>query len=270
MRHFVKTFINDIVIKSRFFSDHIIHFRSIFKIFSKLNISIKLIKVFLNYSNVVLLRQRIDALKLSTTKEKLKVIANLKFSNIFKNLKHYLKFTKYIRNHIYYYFAIVKSLQNLKTILLKTVSVNSKRRQFINKVKISSTQKEFFFFRNFTECIKQINYAVSFCRFKYFMNRSWHIKEIRHKRHHFLFKKQRSHRKKKMIIKNANTVNYVFKSSAHHRRVKLLINEIKNIWTDMNNQESETFDTKFRASCNCTNRSSNYRRHLWTNVNHSY
>ena len=146
VRHFAKTFINDIVIKSRSFSDHIIHFRSIFKIFSRLNISIKLIKVFLSYSNVVLLKQRVDELKLSTTKKKLKVIVSLKFSNILKNLKHYLKLTKYIRNHIYYYFAIVKSLQNLKTILLKTTSVDSKRRQFINKVKISSTQKELLFF----------------------------------------------------------------------------------------------------------------------------
>ena len=144
--HFAKIFIDEIVIKSRFFSNHIIHFRSIFKEFSRLNISIKLIKVFLNYLNVVLLRQRVDALKLSTTKKKLKVMANLKFLSTFKNLKHYLKFTKYIRNYIYYYFAIVKFLQNLKTILLKTASIDSKRKQFINKVKILSTQKELLFF----------------------------------------------------------------------------------------------------------------------------
>ena len=65
-----------------------------------------------------------------------------------------------------------------------------------------------------------------------------------------------------MIINNSNTVNYVFKSLAHHRRIKLLINEIRDIRTDMNNQKSETLDTKFKASCNCINRSSNYRRHL--------
>ena len=80
VQHFVKIFLNDIVIKSQFFDKHFTFLRSIFQIFSKINISIKLTKVFLSYSNVNLFNQKINVLKLSTTNEKLKVITDLKFS----------------------------------------------------------------------------------------------------------------------------------------------------------------------------------------------
>ena len=70
VRHFVKTFINDIVIKSQFFDEHLTHLRSIFQIFSKINIFIKSIKVFLIYLNENLLNQKINVLKLSITNEK--------------------------------------------------------------------------------------------------------------------------------------------------------------------------------------------------------
>lgn len=137
VRHFVKTFIDDIVIKSRSFNEHFVYLRNILRIFLKYNISIKSTKIFLKYLNVVLLKQRVNALKLSTTNEKLKAITDLKFFDILKNLEHYFDFTKYIRNHIYYYAAIVKSLQNFKTFLLEfSFNIDFKRKKFTNKIKI--------------------------------------------------------------------------------------------------------------------------------------
>ena len=52
-----------------------------------------------------------------------------------------------MKNQIYYYSTIVRLLQNLKTSLLKTFSnSNHKRKQFISKMKLFSTQKEMLFF----------------------------------------------------------------------------------------------------------------------------
>lgn len=97
----------------------------------RFNISIKSIKIFIDYSNVVLLKKKINALKLSTTNEKLKIIICLKFSNIFMNLKHYLNFTNYIKNHIYFYLTIFQSLQDFKITLLKILLNSDLKRKKI-------------------------------------------------------------------------------------------------------------------------------------------
>ena len=140
-RHFVKTYIDDIVIKSKSLSEHLTHLRIVFKLFVTYNIAIKSIKVFLDYSNVFLLRQRINSLDLVTNKKKFKTVANIKFSSTFQNLKHYFDFIDYIRDHIHYYSIIAKSLQNLKTLLLKAFSsVDFKRKMYTRKIKIVSTK----------------------------------------------------------------------------------------------------------------------------------
>ena len=81
---------------------HLKHFRIIFKLFVKLNISIKSIKIFLVCSNVILLNQKIKALDFSTIKERFEIIIEIKFFEIFDDLKHYLKLIKYIKNYIYF------------------------------------------------------------------------------------------------------------------------------------------------------------------------
>ena len=144
VRWFFKAFINDIVTRFRSFKNHLTHFKKS-SIFFKFNIFIKSTKMFFNYFNVVLLKQRINVLNLSITSEKLKIIISFKFFKTFKNLKDYFDFTKYIRNHIYYYFAIIKIWENLKITLLKASSKsNHKRKHYINKIKILFTQKKSF------------------------------------------------------------------------------------------------------------------------------
>lgn len=143
-RTFVKVYIDDVVIKSRFLKDHLKHLRIIFQLFVKLNIVIKSIKIFLKYSSVSLLKQRVNVLNLFTTEKRLKIIFSIIFSKILMNLKHYLKLTEYIRNQIHYYSTIIKSLQNLKTILLKNSSTfELKRRNFTSKIIINSITQEF-------------------------------------------------------------------------------------------------------------------------------
>ena len=156
IRHFAKAFIDDIVIRFRSFNEHFVHFRTVFSIFVNLNISIKSIKIFLDYSNVVLLKQRVNVLRLSITDEKLKTIACLKFSDTLKEFEHYLDLTEYIRNHIHYYSTIVKSLQNLKTVLLKFASKSDfKRKKFTDKTKIQLTHKKVLFFETLQKIINK-------------------------------------------------------------------------------------------------------------------
>lgn len=71
VQHFAKAYIDDIIIKFRLFHDYLTYLRIIFDPFTKYNIFIKLIKVFLDYLNVVLFNQKVNALKLLTTDKKL-------------------------------------------------------------------------------------------------------------------------------------------------------------------------------------------------------
>ena len=100
VRHFVKTFIDDIVTKSRFFNEHFAHLRSIFKILLKYNISIKLTKMFSEYLNVVLLKQRVNALRLSTTNKKLKVIKFKVFRHTQEFRTLFWSYKKHTRSHL--------------------------------------------------------------------------------------------------------------------------------------------------------------------------
>lgn len=72
---------------------------------------IKSIKVFLFYSNVVLLKQKVNVLNFSITEKKFKFIVEIKFLEIFNNLKHYLKLTNYIKDYFYFYSTIADFLQ---------------------------------------------------------------------------------------------------------------------------------------------------------------
>lgn len=81
-RAFVKAYIDDVVVRSKSLSEHIEHLRTIFRLFVEKSISIKPTKAFLGYSDVNLLGQRVNALGLSTTKERLQAIKLLKFPQI--------------------------------------------------------------------------------------------------------------------------------------------------------------------------------------------
>lgn len=148
--NFVKAYINDIVLRFKSIKEHIFYFRIIFKLFAKLNISIKFIKIFIVYSSVILLSQKVNVLNFSTTEERLKAIFEIKFLEIFIDLKHYLKITNYIKNHIYFYSIITDFLQKFKIQLLKIVSnADFKKRQYTNKIKIISTKDQILFFKDF-------------------------------------------------------------------------------------------------------------------------
>ena len=96
-RHFYYIYVDDIVIFFTSLKKHLSHLRLVFSTFKKINIHLSSQKSFLDYSFVQLLNQKIDILKLTTTKKKLIVITNFFFSRTLVQLKKYLNFIKYLR-----------------------------------------------------------------------------------------------------------------------------------------------------------------------------
>ena len=119
MREFARTFIDDIVIFSRTRKEHLNHLEAVFERLSSYGVTLSPAKAFLAFPSLVLLGQVVDALGLTTAKEKLAAIAQLAFPRTLSALEVYLGLTGWMRNYVPYYAQIAEPLQNRKTILLR-------------------------------------------------------------------------------------------------------------------------------------------------------
>ena len=126
-KEFCRTYIDDIVIFNKILEKHVSHLQLIFELFISFNINLSSTKSFFEYLTVQLLKLKIDAFELSTSKEKLKTIANLKFSKTFQNLKIYLEFTEWFRNYVSFFAQKSELLQMRKTALLRLSFTNKKQ-----------------------------------------------------------------------------------------------------------------------------------------------
>ena len=93
-KRFAKIYVNDIVVFFKIKKKHERHLREIFEILTENNISIKSIKIFIDYPSISLLNQKVNFFDLTTTKKKLNVIIKLRFFRTFRQLKTYLNFTE--------------------------------------------------------------------------------------------------------------------------------------------------------------------------------
>jgi hypothetical protein len=146
LKKFVKKYIDDIIYRSKTFREHLKHLRTLFRIFLRKEIIINSLKIFLEYQSVILLRQRVNVFELIIVEEKLKAIALLKFSENLIAFERYLDLVDYLRDKIYFFVDVFKSLQELKIKLLKNSSKKNRRKRFINKIKIVSINKKMTFF----------------------------------------------------------------------------------------------------------------------------
>ena len=126
-KEFCRVYINDIVIFSKILEKHVNHLQLIFELFISFNINLSSTKSFLEYFTVQLLKFKIDAFELFTSKEKLKTIANFKFSKILQDLKIYLRFTEWLRNYVSFFAQKSEFLQMRKTALLRFSSTNKEQ-----------------------------------------------------------------------------------------------------------------------------------------------
>lgn len=95
----------------------------LFEIFLGYNISIKPIKLFLNYPDIELLGQRLNSLRLIIFDKKLKAIYLPTYPNTLGALEYYLSLTGYLQSYIYFYTQLVTPLNNLKILLFCHISI---------------------------------------------------------------------------------------------------------------------------------------------------
>ena len=161
---FAKAYIDDIVIRSKFLTEHINHLRQLFRLFVIKNIDLNFVKVFLDYPKVTLLRQKVNALDLSIIENRIKTLTSLKMSDTLAKLETYLDLIEYIRQYIHFYVFISRPLQDLKTVLLKSGSVSAdvKKKAYISKTKLLLTFKKENFFNLLQDAISKAFILVHF------------------------------------------------------------------------------------------------------------
>ena len=134
-RHFVKVYVNHIVIFFNTLKKHLKHLTFIFVLFKKYNIVIKTFKIYFDYFIIVLLNQRVNNFDMFIVENKLKIIFDLKFSHILKYLKIYLDKIEYLRQYVVYYAQKTIALQRRKTRLLRD-ALNKKRTRKMHSTRI--------------------------------------------------------------------------------------------------------------------------------------
>ncbi len=72
--NFAKVYVDDVVVYSNILKEHLRHLNEIFKLFKRMNIVIKLSKIFLDYFIIALFDQKIDNFELIIAKNKLTTI----------------------------------------------------------------------------------------------------------------------------------------------------------------------------------------------------
>ena len=126
---FVKAYIDDVIIHSKTFIEHLAHFCKVFTLFTSHNISIKPIKIFLGYTEIDLLGQQVNSIGLSIAEAKLEAIAKLKFLSTVSQLETFLGMTGYLQKFILRYAIVAKPLKELKTSFLKSAPVKGQKRK---------------------------------------------------------------------------------------------------------------------------------------------
>ncbi len=144
VREWTRAYINNIVCGGKSLPDLLIKLHVLFDIFLCYKISIQPTKSYLDYPDVVLLGQRVNSLGLFTSKEKLKAVRLLKYSETLGALEYYLGLTGYLRSYIHYYAQLASPLQALKTSLLKKAPESGQqRRAYASKTRLKPpTEKE--------------------------------------------------------------------------------------------------------------------------------
>jgi hypothetical protein len=126
---FVLVYIDDIIIFSSTFENHLKHLNEILILLKKSDVIFFLFKSHFDYSSIKVLKHHVNKLNINIMKKKMKIIKNLKFFVTLKNLKKELKFFEYYRNFVSWYSFIEKSLIKFKTQTFKKI-FKKKRQRF--------------------------------------------------------------------------------------------------------------------------------------------
>ena len=161
-RKYARAYVNDIVIFSKILKNHVKHLYQTFNTLNLNNIFLQLKKIFIDYSIVQLLNQKIDSFDLTTVEDKLRAIILLKFFKNFRQLKSYLGLTEFLRKYISHYVGIFKLLQIRKIELFRNdLKVDNERKIYFSKTRLQHfIEKEIIAFEILQNLLSQSFYLI--------------------------------------------------------------------------------------------------------------
>lgn len=116
---FSRCFIDDVVIYSGTFEEHLQHVANILAIFQARNVAVNPLKCFFAFDSVKLLGHCVDKFGLTTLEDKVIAISNIALPTTLGQLEHFLGLTGYYRQFVESYAWHAAPLQHLKTSLLR-------------------------------------------------------------------------------------------------------------------------------------------------------
>lgn len=138
--------------------DHIWNLHIIFSLFQQVQITLSLIKSFIEYPSVSLLGQRVDSFRMTTSEEKIEAISNLDFLRNWKDLERYLGLTGWLHNYVSYYAQLTALLQCWKTLMnrnkaIETLSVSKAEKEFFTALQAMFVKSQFLTHFNSKRCL---------------------------------------------------------------------------------------------------------------------
>jgi len=125
---YARCYIDDIVIFSDTFEEHVEHLRAVLLTLSELGMTLSPDKCYIAYHSVQLLGHVVDRYGLSTLPEKVSAIASMEFPKHLKDLELFIGLSGYYRHFIARYAALIEPLQKRKTVMLRGVARRGKDR----------------------------------------------------------------------------------------------------------------------------------------------
>ena len=110
---FVLVYIDDIVVYSLTFEDHVRHLDAVLGAIAHANITLSPPKCHIGYQSLILLGQRVSRLGISTHREKIDAVDAMKPPTKVKELQMFLGFVNYFANYIPFFTWITKPLYRL-------------------------------------------------------------------------------------------------------------------------------------------------------------
>jgi hypothetical protein len=139
LRNCVRCYIDDIVIFSRTFEEHLQHLTAVMRILADAGLYLSPRKCHLAYHSVKLLGRLVDRLGLSTLRERAEAVQKLNFPKTLQQLESFIGAANYNRSHIAYYAALIAPLEQLKRELLRdSPKKGSPRKRFTAKCSLDN------------------------------------------------------------------------------------------------------------------------------------
>ena len=163
-RHFIRIYIDDMIIFSKTFTEHLEHLETIFSLFDHFNFTLSPSKSFLGFPTITILGQRVDGFGVSTGQDKIDAIKTLEFPDTLKALERYLGLTGWLRKYIANYAIISEPLQRQKTLALKKAPSNAGnlRNHFCKTTSIPKSEENFEAYQRIQQAFQQPTFLVHF------------------------------------------------------------------------------------------------------------